>query len=71
MPKPKKNTNYINYIMQSKQIKKNIGKKFRNQNFKVLNYKYLLTKKKNLNLYKQSNKFCTKPKEKICLFTFV
>jgi hypothetical protein len=27
-------------------------KQFRNQNLKVLNYKYLLTKKKNLNLKK-------------------
>jgi len=25
-PKPKKNTNYTNYIMQNKQIQNNIGK---------------------------------------------
>jgi hypothetical protein len=25
-PKPKKNTNYANYIMQNKQIQNNIGK---------------------------------------------
>ncbi len=38
--------NYTNYIMQNKNNKKNIGKEFRNQNLKLLNYKDLLTKKK-------------------------
>jgi hypothetical protein len=32
--------------MQNKNNKKNIGKEFRNQNLKLLNYKDLLTKKK-------------------------
>jgi hypothetical protein len=32
--------------MQNKQIFKNIGKKFKNQNLKVLNYKYLLVERK-------------------------
>jgi hypothetical protein len=41
-------------------------KKFRNQTLNLLNYKYLLTKKK-LDLKKKSNKYHKKPKEKICL----
>jgi hypothetical protein len=36
---------YTNYIIQNK----NFIKKIRNQIFKLLNYKYLLTKKINLN----------------------
>jgi len=42
-------------------------KKILNQNLKVLNYKYLLIERKYLNLWKQLSKFCTKPKENICL----
>jgi hypothetical protein len=38
--------------MQNKQILKKIGKQFRNQILKLLNYKYLLTKRKYLNLKK-------------------
>jgi len=36
--------------MQNKKIWKNIGKKIKNQNSKVLNYKYLLTERKYVNL---------------------
>jgi hypothetical protein len=67
---PKNYTNYTNYIMQNQEIKNNIVKKIKNKNLKLLNYKYLLTKRKYLNLYKKSNKFCTKPKENMS-FTFV
>jgi hypothetical protein len=59
---PKK---YTNYIMQNKKKLKKHRKKFKNQILKLLNYKDLLIGK-NLNLQKQSNKFCKKPKEKIC-----
>jgi hypothetical protein len=52
--------------MQKKKKKKH-KKKYRNQNLKLLNYKHLLTKKKNLNFQNKSNKFCKKLKEKICL----
>jgi hypothetical protein len=49
-------TKYINYKMQNKiKIKE---KKLKNQILKLLNYKHLLTQKKNLNLKKKSNKFC-------------
>jgi len=41
-------------------------RKFRNQILSLLNYKYLLTEGKYIYLKKQSNKFHTKPKEKIC-----
>jgi len=63
---PKNYTNYTNYMMQNKKNKKKHRKKFRNQNLKVLNYKYLLTEREYLNLLKKSNKFCTKLKENIC-----
>jgi hypothetical protein len=33
---------------------------------KNLDYKCLLTKKINFNFLKKSNKFCKKPKEKVC-----
>jgi len=59
---PKNYTKYTNYIMQ-----KTKRKKIRNQILKLFNYKDLLTRKKNLNLQKQSNKFCKKPKENVCL----
>jgi hypothetical protein len=59
--------NYTNYIMQNI-FKKYIGKKLgTNELLKLLNYKYLMTKNINLNFQKQSNKFCKKPNEKICL----
>jgi len=48
--------------MQHKQIKKKHRKKIRNQNLKVLNYKYLLTERK----YFNNNQINIKPKEKIC-----
>jgi len=38
-------------------------KKFRNQNLKVLNYKYLLTGRK----YFNNNQISTRPKDNICL----
>jgi len=47
---PKNYTNYTNYIMQNKKNFKEHRKKIRNQNLKFLNYKYLLTKRKYLNL---------------------
>jgi hypothetical protein len=65
---PKNHTKYTNYVMQKK---KKHRKKFRNQNLKLLNYKDLLTENKTLIKKIKSNKFCKKPKEKICFFTFV
>jgi len=38
--------------MQNKKIKKKHKKKLKNKIFKLLNYKYLLTERKNLNLKK-------------------
>ncbi len=59
---------YTNYIMQKKiKIEKNI----RNQILKHLNYKYLLTKKINLNLFFKSDKLCKKPKIYICFLPCV
>jgi hypothetical protein len=48
-------------------FKKRNRKKFRNQNLKVLDYKHLLIERKYFNLLKKSNKFCPKPKKKICV----
>jgi hypothetical protein len=56
-------------IMQDKKIKNNI-KTVRNQILKLLNYKYLLTKKINLNFYfNQIN--ILKTKRKCMSITFV
>jgi hypothetical protein len=55
---------YKLYNAKQKNLKKH-KKKFRNQNFKLLNYKDILTKK-NLTLKKKSNKFC-KNQKYICL----
>jgi hypothetical protein len=61
--KPKK----LYKLYNAKQINlKEHRKKFRNKILKLLNYTYLLTKNKYLNVKKNSNKFYTKPKEKIC-----
>jgi len=66
MPQIQKNyTKYTNYIMQNKFFFFKHRKKFRNQNLKLLNYKYLLTEK-NFNFQKQSNKFCKTPKKNVC-----
>jgi hypothetical protein len=68
---PKNYTNYTNYKNNAKINKfKKHTKKLKNQNLKLLNYKYLLTEK-NLNFKKQSNKFRKKPKEKICLLPLI
>ncbi len=56
---------YKSYNVKQTNLKEH-KKKFRNQNLKLLNYKYLLTERKYLNFQKQSNKFCIKPKKKIC-----
>jgi hypothetical protein len=56
--------NYTNYIMNNNN--KNIGIFLEiNQLSKILNYKYLMTKKLTIIFFK-SNKFCKKPKEKVC-----
>ncbi len=59
---PKHYINCTNYIMQFffKTQEKNLK-----QNFKAFKQEIFFTKK-NLNLKKKSNKFCEKPKEKIC-----
>jgi len=49
---PKNYTNYTNYIMKNKLLKKEYKKIFRNQILKLLNYKYLLNKIINLNFQK-------------------
>jgi hypothetical protein len=46
-------------------------KKIKNQNFKLLNYKYLLIERKHLNIKKQSNNFCRKPKKKYVSYFYV
>ncbi len=53
--------------MQKQTNLKKHRKKFRNQNLKLFNYKYLLNERKYFNILKKSSKFRTKPKEKICL----
>jgi hypothetical protein len=55
--------------MQSKKIKKNIEKN-RNQNFKLFNYKYLLTKKKTFIKKKNQINFVKNQKQRYVL-TFV
>jgi hypothetical protein len=47
---PKNYTSYRNHIMQNKQISKKHRKKIKKPKFIVLNYKYLLTERKYINL---------------------
>jgi len=70
MPSTQKNTNYTNCIMQNNFFL-NIGKKIKNQIFKLLNYKYLLIERKYVNIKKKSNNFCTKPKNIYMFITFM
>jgi hypothetical protein len=52
--------------MQNKKIKTK-KEKIKKPKFKAFKLQRFINRKKNLNLKKQSNKFCKKPKENICL----
>jgi len=66
MPSTQKNTNYTNCIMQNNFFL-NIGKKIKNQIFKLLNYKYLLIERKYVNIKKNQIIFVQNQKIYICL----